>query len=205
MVSLKRATTSRLSECWPAIVHGVQHDDPEAASELYRGFAGHRNFFAAKFSPEEAEDLYHDLIVALIASIRSGSVRKPERLAGYVMTIARRLAVGHMRTLTRRRQYCSLDVTNDETVVAPSADETAIQREIISVARRVLNAMSARDRAVIVRFYLEEQSASRICEELNLSESQFRNIKHRAKARLASLMERHIGREQAPDLYAQLR
>jgi hypothetical protein len=40
---------------------------------------------------------------------------------------------------------------------------------------------------VLVRFYLEEQPAERICNDMKLTETQFRLIKSRAKARFGEL------------------
>jgi DNA-directed RNA polymerase specialized sigma24 family protein len=57
---------------------------------------------------------------------------------------------------------------------------------------RVLNGLSPRDREVLVRFYLREQSAEEICRELGLTETQFRLIKSRAKARYGKLGQRRM-------------
>ena len=50
-----------------------------------------------------------------------------------------------------------------------------------------------RDREVLVRFYLQEQTAEEICRDLNLTETQFRLIKSRAKARFGELGRRRFG------------
>jgi DNA-directed RNA polymerase specialized sigma24 family protein len=57
---------------------------------------------------------------------------------------------------------------------------------------RVLGGLSKRDRDVLTRFYLKEQSAEEICRDLNLTETQFRLIKSRAKARYGELGRRRF-------------
>jgi DNA-directed RNA polymerase specialized sigma24 family protein len=52
---------------------------------------------------------------------------------------------------------------------------------------RVLNAVPKRDREVLVRFYLKEEDPDIICREMELTETQFRLIKSRAKARFGEL------------------
>jgi Protein of unknown function (DUF2384) len=68
----------------------------------------------------------------------------------------------------------------------PSLSEISIQDEAVAFHRRidqVLAALSAKEREVLTRFYLREQSAERICREMDLSHTDFRLLKSRAKAR----------------------
>jgi hypothetical protein len=52
--------------------------------------------------------------------------------------------------------------------------------------------MSPNDRELLTRFYLEEQSQERVCEQMNLTATQFRLLKNRAKARLLiAVQEKH--------------
>lgn len=48
---------------------------------------------------------------------------------------------------------------------------------------RVLATLSEKEREVLTRFYVEEQSPERICIEMDLSEREFRLLKSRAKSR----------------------
>jgi DNA-directed RNA polymerase specialized sigma24 family protein len=60
------------------------------------------------------------------------------------------------------------------------------------VARRILNSIGKRDREVLIHFYLDEQSPDVICRDMGLTETQFRLIKSRAKARLGELGKRRF-------------
>jgi DNA-directed RNA polymerase specialized sigma subunit len=57
---------------------------------------------------------------------------------------------------------------------------------------QVLRSMSARDREILTRFYLQEQTQEQICAEMNLTETQFRLLKSRAKARFGELGKRRL-------------
>jgi DNA-directed RNA polymerase specialized sigma24 family protein len=59
---------------------------------------------------------------------------------------------------------------------------------------RILNSLPKRDREVLARFYLEEQRPERICREMGLSETQFRLVKSRAKARFGELGKSRFSR-----------
>jgi hypothetical protein len=60
--------------------------------------------------------------------------------------------------------------------------------------------MPARDREVLTRFYLQEQTVSQIAEEMSITETQFRLIKSRAKARFSELGRKMLlRRAEGPD------
>jgi DNA-directed RNA polymerase specialized sigma24 family protein len=63
----------------------------------------------------------------------------------------------------------------------------------MDAALRILRGVPKRDREVLVRFYLQEQSPEEICCVLNLSQRQFLGIKARAKARYGELGRRPFG------------
>jgi RNA polymerase sigma-70 factor (ECF subfamily) len=60
-------------------------------------------------------------------------------------------------------------------------------REKVDIMFEVLRDMSGRDRDILTRFYLYEQSQETISREMDLTPTQFRLLKSRAKARFAEL------------------
>ena len=62
------------------------------------------------------------------------------------------------------------------------------------LAEKVLRSVSTRDREILTRFYLMEQTQAEICEEMGLSETQFRLLKSRAKARFGELGKKRLAR-----------
>jgi DNA-directed RNA polymerase specialized sigma subunit len=63
-------------------------------------------------------------------------------------------------------------------------------RQQIELARRVLEGVSGRDREILQRFYLMEQSQEQIRAVMELSGNQFRLLKSRAKARFGEFGRR---------------
>lgn len=76
----------------------------------------------------------------------------------------------------------------------PDPERKAIEQENIGLAMRVLNTLPLRDRQVLIRFYLQEQSPRQICRELGLTPTQFRLTKSRAKARFTELGRARLAR-----------
>src|SRR5262249_16509520 len=75
-------------------------------------------------------------------------------------------------------------------------EQTAASRQKIEFMRGVLRDLSSRDREVLTRFYLYEHSQEQICEDMKLSETQFRLLKSKAKARFGELGKRKLQQKQ---------
>jgi RNA polymerase sigma-70 factor (ECF subfamily) len=71
---------------------------------------------------------------------------------------------------------------------------TVVRRQVAAHIDKVsvLDGLSVRDREILSRFYLDEQTQEEICDEMDLSETQFRLLKSRAKARFGELGKRKL-------------
>jgi RNA polymerase sigma factor (sigma-70 family) len=175
------------------LVEGILAADERSMELLFgvhkRGLVG---FFARRFGSQDAEDLAAETLMIVCEAIRAQSIREPERLSGFVLTVARRLGFRliEQRTTSRQRER-SIDhdpVILNEILTASESPEHAllrIQRQ--SLMLKVLRELSKRDREVLERFYLHEESPEKIQAEMGMTETQFRLTKNRAKARFGSL------------------
>jgi len=183
------------SQMEPAeIVDRIQKGDPDAEAELYRIFnTGVRFLMMRKFGNIPAlEDELHSSFIITIEAIRNGVLREPERLMGFVRTVAiRRMAESISQEIFRRNRTVDAEeyVLRDDRA---TADDLLMRRQRGQIARQVLSEMSDNDREVLVRFYIEEQPAERICREMHLTTTQYRLLKHRAKARFAERGQRKL-------------
>jgi RNA polymerase sigma-70 factor, ECF subfamily len=178
---------------WTDIVERIRVGDPLGMTELYAVFMrGFRYLLLRSLGVEEVDDKVHDCFVAVTDAIRSGELRDPSRLMGYVHTVVhRRIARGIDEAIRRRRTT----VEFEDSVVSVfdwknNPEQNLLARQRAEIARRVFNGLSRRDREILRRFYLLEQSQDLICEEMGLSYNQFRLLKSRAKARFGKLGQR---------------
>jgi RNA polymerase sigma factor (sigma-70 family) len=177
---------------WTSLVEGIRRNDADSMDQFYRSFnRGVRWFVSRQLGPQDVEDSVHDCIAAAIGAIQAGTIREPERLAGFVQTIVKRHIAQRIAERVSERGS-RRDVEDDyleATAVAdvPSPEDVAGRNEIRQIARNVLAAMKPADREVLRRFYLNDQPQEQICEELAIPQQQFRNVKHRAKQRFADL------------------
>jgi RNA polymerase sigma factor (sigma-70 family) len=130
--------------------------------------------------------------MAVIDGIRRGLLREPERLTGYASTIAHRIVASRIKILYAQRQTVAFDEVPPICDLSPNPERTAILIEQRTIARRILDSLCERDREVLIRFYMNEETAERIQHELGLTETQFRLIKSRAKSRFSAMLVRSM-------------
>jgi RNA polymerase sigma factor (sigma-70 family) len=181
---------------WTDLVNRVRAGDPAGMEELYRVFSrGVRFFLCRQLGPQELDDKVHDTFVIVVQAIQRGDLRDPERLMGFVRTVVRRQIAAHIEKMVHdRREQIELDfgVTVADTGSDPEQRLIAGQRR--DLMSRVLKGINRRDREILTRFYLMEQSQQQICEDMHLTETQFRLLKSRAKTRFGELGKRKLGR-----------
>jgi RNA polymerase sigma factor (sigma-70 family) len=142
---------------------------------------------------QDIEDRVHDTFVIVVQAIQRGDLREPERLMGFVRTIVRRqIANAIERNATRRREETELDGNFKVAADDPTPEQKAIRSQNADLMKQLLQECSARDREILTRFYLLEQSQEQICSEMGISETQFRLLKSRAKQRFGEEGRRRL-------------
>jgi len=179
---------------WSELVQRVRVGDADAVEDLYEVFStGVRLRLARQLAAMDVNDKVHDLFVAVMESIREGKLRQPERLMGYVQTMVSRQVASHIDRISKeRRNPPVMELQAPLPDRAPDPEHNAMDRQIEEVMRRVLSGMRERDRQILVRFYLKEQTPQEIRRAMHLTEAQYRVLKSRAKARLGDLCRRRL-------------
>jgi RNA polymerase sigma factor (sigma-70 family) len=178
------------------MVERIQADDPSGMEELYSVFTtGIRFYLCRQLGSQDLDDKVHDAFLTITQSIRRGDLREPERLMGYVRTVVRRQVAGYIGAAVESRRNL---VDPDHGAILrdrkPDPERQAIERQNADLAMRILNTLPRRDREVLSRFYLQEQSPRQICRDMGLTQTQFRLTKSRAKARFTELGQARFAR-----------
>ncbi|MBN9662664.1 MAG: sigma-70 family RNA polymerase sigma factor [Acidobacteria bacterium] len=179
---------------WTALVERIHDGDNRAMEELYRIFSrGVRYYLCRHLGPQELDDKVHDTFLIVVQAIQSGGLREPERLMGFVRTVVRRQVAAFIDDAVQsRRDFADLEMGGRVADGRQNPEQRAIQDEKTDLMVRVLRGISRRDREILTRFYLYEQPQEQICVEMSLSETQFRLLKSRAKARFGELGRRRL-------------
>ena len=179
---------------WVQLVDRIRAGDPAGMEELYAIFVkGVRFFLWRQLGAQDLDDKVHDVFLIITHAIQKGELREPERLMGYVRTVVRRQVAMHIDSAVQsRRNQQAIDPSVTLSDHRPDPERRAIELENQNVALGMLSGLPKREREVLVRFYLQEQTAEEICRDLNLTETQFRLMKSRAKARYGELGKRRF-------------
>jgi len=181
---------------WAELVDKIRQNDTTGLEELYRVFSrGVRFYLCRQLGPQDLDDRVHDTFLTVAHAIQRGDLREPERLMGYVRTIVRRQVAAQIEENVHSRNHeIDLDWGLAVRDAGSNPEQTAIQSQSEDIARKVLKSIAPRDREILIRFYLEEQTAEKICGDMSLTDTQFRLLKSRAKARFGELGKRKIMR-----------
>lgn len=179
---------------WTELVESIRAGDQDAMSRLYTTFGrGVRYYLSRQLGAQEIEDKVHDTFLVVLGAIQRGELREPERLMGFVRTVVRRLVATHIdRLVEERRERTDLEsgyATADDRL---DPEKDAERRQKVQIMEQVLHTISRRDREILTRFYLYEQTQEQICREMGLNDTQFRLLKSRAKQRFAEIGKRKI-------------
>jgi RNA polymerase sigma factor (sigma-70 family) len=181
---------------WIELVERIRSGDPGGMEELYAMFSrGIRFYLYRQLGLQELEDKVHDTFLIVVQAIRRGELREPERLMGFVRTVVRRQVVAYIDAVVQnRREQTSLHQGLAVSDGRSNPEQDAIVHQQAEMMAKVLRSISQRDREILTRFYLLGQSQEQICAEMNLSETQFRLLKSRAKSRFGELGRRRLRR-----------
>lgn len=141
-------------------------------------------------SPEVAADLLHDAIVTALQKLQSGEISDEAHLDGYVY----RVALNHYRNLRRKDRFVTPSATETEAIVDAHPSSRPVELvESAEWARLVSKLLAevtpARDREILVRFYLREEDKNALCREFGLSELHFNRVVYRARDRFRELLQ----------------
>lgn len=180
------ADVGQMTENWVRLTQAIRAGDDASTTDLYALLtAPLRVRLSRVVSPDEVDDSLHEVVVIVLEAIQRDGLRDPQRLAGFVRTIAHRRTVAYIRRRMLRRRF----VDDPEAVASHdgSPEDGAARKERVEQLARVMRRLKARDREILDRFYFREQNAAQICREMCLTGTQFRLFKSRAIARCFDL------------------
>lgn len=176
------------------LVHRIVSGDPAAEAELVERFSRALTFLLRRLTRDEAaaDDLYQETFRLVIEKVRRGELREPERLPGFVSSMARNLFLGSARRTGRRQQWHG-DPETTEVAPDPAPGQLArlLAQERAAAVRRVLAELkNDRDREILSRYYIADESKEDICRDLELSDLHFNRVLFRARQRYKELFEK---------------
>ena len=155
--------------------------DAGAEAELYRILAPRVRLYGRRHlrDDEEAHDLMQQVMLMTIEKLRAGELREPERVVSFVFGACRMVTLEQRRGARRREallEKFGADLPMADIAVPPRLDEARVAA--------CLQRLAARERAVLIQTFFEEEPADRVGAALGLTAGNVRVIRHRAMERL---------------------
>src|SRR6201996_3832004 len=165
--------------------------ETDVAALIEKNYVGLRLLVARRCrDPHIAADLLNEAVCTTWSKWQAGKIERPEQIAGYVLQVTMNLLRNHRRAIVERPEKRADAAKLQELASEGEPGDETIEREIAVQVKNVIRGMSSqRDRAILVRFYLDEEDKETICRDLGLTALQFDKILHRARGRLRKLLE----------------
>jgi len=181
---------------WVGIVARIQNHENTALEELYVIFGkGIRYYLCRQLGAQELDDKVHDTFLIVVQAIQRGDVREPERLMGFIRTVVRRQVAAYIDQMVHnRREELDLELGTRIADRRRNPEQHMVVRQNAAIMKNVLLQLPDRDREILIRFYLREEPQEQICQEMDLTETQFRLFKSRAKARFGEIGKKKLQR-----------
>jgi RNA polymerase sigma-70 factor, ECF subfamily len=180
------------------LVRRIQAGEPAAESELVARFSRGLLLMLRRLvqNPALADDLHQETFALVLGKIRGGEVREPEKLAGFIRSTARNLFIADRR---KEARYRAFDEGEEEGLHAapvlagpdPAPLERVLAAEEARQVQRLLTELRFdRDRQLLLRFYLADDSKEEICADLEIEPQRFHKVLFHARERLRELWDR---------------
>lgn len=183
---------TELSELVKRIIAG----DPAAEEEVVRRYKQGIAIITDQIVRNRSvtEDLTQDALKIILTKVRRGDLREPERLSGFVCSVARNTALDYIRRSRHLKNQEAIGNAEQIPDPAPSQLDEVLRQERAQVVRQLINELKQeRDRELLLRYYIAEEDKDEICEALGLTRAQFNNVISRATARFKELYMRKTG------------
>lgn len=139
------------------------------------------------------DDLAQDVLGAVLEQLRKGAIREAAALPAYIRTSAmHRLHAEQRQQQQTAQSHESIDGDDPRLIAAHPhpADELDAARKARQVRELLASLPVERDREVLKRFYLQEETCETICAALDIDADHFRRVIHRARTRFREILTR---------------
>lgn len=168
--------------------------DRSAESELVSQYGGGLMIMLQQRTgdPQLASDLYQETFIIVIKRLRRANLDEPEKLSAFLHATAKNVLIGDVRKEARRKTFANSDIVAAAPDGRPGPSDQVNRSEEAGIVRELIDEMrSKRDKALLLRFYINEEDKSDICAALNLSSIHFNRVLFRARRRFKDLLTRY--------------
>jgi len=167
-----------------AFVASIRAGDNEATAELYRRISSDWYYYILRAAGTDTNEIVTEVFLTVWVAVMNNRLREPAKITGYIRsTIDNTCSELYKRRARARRREHPLECARKlEHNSDPLAD--CERAEAKSIAVKLMHTLHALDAEILLRFYVGEESPLEIMRALNLTPTQFRLRKSRAKKKI---------------------
>lgn len=136
----------------------------------------------------DGEDMAQEVMQSAISALRSQRLRDPTTLPAYLRASVVFTVRAHYRKQHRRGEDRA-EPLDDKVEVNNDPQDNLVGHQLARLVRRLIGELHIdRDRQLLERFYLREQTKEQVCAELDISDEHFHRVAFRARERLRELL-----------------
>lgn len=138
-----------------------------------------------------ADDIAQEVLFGVLERVRAGGILDPQALPAYFRTAVAHAAAAEYRRRRDRGPMADIDSVAELDGGQPDPMRRLAAEQLRFTFRRLLTELPIeRDRELLRRFYLKEQSKEAVCAELAIDEGHFHRVVHRARQRFREILLR---------------
>lgn len=169
------------------LIQRLQQGDENALAEVIHSYTGYVgkivwNIIGDSLTKADAEEIIADVFVSLW---KNAALVEPNRLKGYLATIARNKAIDAIR-----RAKIDLPLEEDYLHTSQAGpDQILSSQERNAVLRSLLNQLPEPDRSIFIRHYYLYQASSKISKIMHLNMNTVQSKLRRGREKLRKILE----------------
>lgn len=179
------------------LVERIRQGDATAEEQLASRYGPKLEYILRRHArePSLAADLRQEALIVVIERLRDTGLEEPDKLAAFLHQTAVNLARGEARTYHRRNTWPNAEAIDRASTREPLLADRIEREELAVLVKRLLGELNQpRDRDILRRFYLGEESKESICAALGLTAAHFDRVLYRARNRFRKILEDRIGK-----------
>lgn len=150
--------------------------------------------FGAFYRWIDAEDIAQEALQVVADRVRTRTIDDPKKLFAFAAATARNMALNSARKALRQQTIVDSELVEEiaqNTPLEQHDSNESDDRHLAQAVAALLDELpTARDRQLLIRFYIDGADKQQLCRELGLTPNHFDRVLLRARSRLRTIVER---------------
>lgn len=190
------------AEIATGLVRRIREGDTAAETELVQRYEERLRYVLVRQMaayPHDVDDVVQEALTTTVIRLRDTGIDDPARLGGFIFGIAKNLRSARIRDHVRHDGDADPEVISRIPGDEITPDQVLASSETTQIIRQLLAELgnrtgTERDREVLIRLYIRQESREAVCEALDINPEHLRRVVHRAKQRLKLLLVESMNR-----------